>query len=65
MPHDQFSTPTTLVPQVSASGGGAEASSEVFQRLLKERIIFVGSAIDQVVANLVCGQLLLLEAEDA
>jgi ATP-dependent Clp protease, protease subunit len=39
------------------------ASSEVFQRLLKERIIFIGTAIDENVANLVCAQLLLLAAE--
>lgn len=41
------------------------ASSEVFQRLLKERIIFIGTAIDENVANLVCAQLLLLAAENA
>jgi ATP-dependent Clp protease, protease subunit len=41
------------------------ASSEVFQRLLKERIIFIGTAIDENVANLVCAQLLLLAAEDS
>jgi ATP-dependent Clp protease protease subunit len=41
------------------------ASAEVFQRLLKERIIFIGTAIDENVANLVCAQLLLLAAEDA
>jgi ATP-dependent Clp protease protease subunit len=41
------------------------ASADVFQRLLKERIIFLGSAIDETVANQVCAQLLLLAAEDA
>jgi ATP-dependent Clp protease, protease subunit len=40
------------------------AQSDVFQRLLKERIIFIGSAIEETVANLVCAQLLLLSAED-
>ena len=40
------------------------ASTDVFQRLLKERIIFLGTAIDENVANLVCSQLLLLDAED-
>jgi ATP-dependent Clp protease protease subunit len=40
------------------------ASLDVFQRLLKERIIFLGSAIEESVANLVCSQLLLLAAED-
>ena len=40
------------------------ASADVFQRLLKERILFLGSAIDETVANQVCAQLLLLAAED-
>ena len=40
------------------------ASADVFQRLLKERIIFLGSAIDDTVANQVCAQLLLLAAEN-
>jgi len=40
-------------------------TTEVFQRLLKERIIFIGTAIDENVANLVCAQLLLLAAEDS
>ena len=41
------------------------ASLDVFQRLLKERIIFIGTAIDENVANLVCAQLLLLAAEES
>jgi len=40
------------------------ANTDVFQRLLKERIIFLGTAIDETIANLVCSQLLLLDAED-
>ncbi|HXW33796.1 MAG TPA: ATP-dependent Clp protease proteolytic subunit [Acidimicrobiales bacterium] len=40
------------------------ASLDVFQRLLKERIIFLGTSIDETVANLVCSQLLLLAAEN-
>ena len=45
---------------------GAEVGpgSDIFQRLLKERIVFIGSAIDQNTANLVCSQLILLEAEN-
>jgi ATP-dependent Clp protease protease subunit len=39
-------------------------TGDVFQRLLKERIIFLGSAIDETVANMVCAQLVLLAAED-
>src|SRR5271155_815780 len=40
------------------------AQTDVFARLLKERIIFLGTAIDENVANLVCSQLLLLDAEE-
>lgn len=46
-------------------GSGGDPSGEVFQRLLKERIIFLGSAVDQQVANMVCAQLLLLDAESS
>ncbi|HLG67147.1 MAG TPA: ATP-dependent Clp protease proteolytic subunit [Acidimicrobiales bacterium] len=52
-------------PATLAANPGPDASADVFQRLLKERIVFVGSAIDQQTANLVCAQLILLEAEDA
>ena len=41
-----------------------ESGSDVFQRLLKARIIFLGSVVDQAMANSICAQLLLLEAED-
>jgi ATP-dependent Clp protease protease subunit len=41
------------------------AVADVFQRLLKERIIFLGTAVDETLANLVCSQLLLLASEDA
>lgn len=44
--------------------GMAERSFDVFQRLLKERIVFLGSQVDQATANLICAQLLLLDAED-
>jgi ATP-dependent Clp protease protease subunit len=50
--------------EVVGRNGGIEPAGEVFQRLLKERIIFIGRMIDQDMANLVCSQLLLLEAED-
>ncbi len=42
----------------------SDPSGEIFQRLLKERIVFLGSMINQDVANLVCAQILLLDAED-
>ncbi len=47
---------------------GANVSSmmgDVYQRLLKERIVFLGTQVDESAANLICAQLLLLEAEDA
>ncbi|MHB8289979.1 MAG: ATP-dependent Clp protease proteolytic subunit [Acidimicrobiales bacterium] len=46
------------------SPGSLDPSTDVYQRLLKERIVFLGSAVEQTTANLVCAQLLLLDAED-
>ena len=57
--------PASPVLPTAAAGSGGEPTSEIYQRLLKERIVFVGSAIDQATANLVCAQLILLESEDA
>ncbi len=57
----QFSS---AAPSIYAAAGGPDPTGDIFQRLLKERIVFIGSAIDQVTANLVCAQLVLLEAED-
>jgi ATP-dependent Clp protease protease subunit len=59
--------PTTMTPDVLGAGPDADlgAGADIFRRLLKERIVFIGSAIDQNTANLVCSQLILLEAEDA
>src|SRR5919205_147850 len=53
-----------LVPMVIQSDGRAERSFDIYSRLLDERVIFLGSAIDDEVANLVVAQLLHLEAED-
>ncbi|MHB1504551.1 MAG: ATP-dependent Clp protease proteolytic subunit [Acidimicrobiales bacterium] len=64
-PDRPLTSPLSRSVEAAIGAPGPDGSSpDVFQRLLKERIIFVGSAIDQVVANLVCAQLLLLEAED-
>jgi ATP-dependent Clp protease, protease subunit len=52
------------IPSVLSASGGPEPSADIYQRLLKERIVFIGSAIDQNTANVVCAQLILLEAED-
>jgi len=54
-----------LIPMVIQSDGRAERSFDIYSRLLNERVVFLGSAIDDEVANLVVAQLLHLEAEDA
>ncbi len=56
--------PASLLPSIVAAGAGGDPTSDIYQRLLKERIVFIGSAIDQGTANLVCAQLILLESED-
>lgn len=53
-----------LVPMVIEQTNRGERSFDIYSRLLKERIIFLGVAIDDAVANLVMAQLLHLEAED-
>jgi ATP-dependent Clp protease protease subunit len=53
-----------LVPTVIESSNRGERSYDLYSRLLRERIIFLGTPIDDTVANLVCGQLLFLESED-
>jgi ATP-dependent Clp protease protease subunit len=53
-----------LVPMVVEQSARGERSFDIYSRLLNERIIFIGSAIDDDVANLVVAQLLHLEAED-
>jgi ATP-dependent Clp protease protease subunit len=54
----------SLVPIVVEQSARGERAYDIFSRLLKDRIIFVGSVIDDVTANLVIAQLLFLEAED-
>ena len=54
----------SLVPIVVEQSGRGERAYDIFSRLLKDRIIFIGTPIDDVVANLVIAQLLFLEAED-
>ncbi len=53
-----------LVPYVIEQTGRGERGMDIFSRLLRERIIFLGSAIDDHVASIVIAQLILLEAED-
>ena len=53
-----------LIPVVVEQSARGERSFDIYSRLLRERVVFVGSAIDDEVANLVVAQLLHLEAED-
>ena len=53
-----------LVPMVVQQDSRGERSFDIYSRLLRERVVFLGSAIDDEVANLVVAQLLHLEAED-
>jgi len=53
-----------LIPIVIERDGRGERAYDIYSRLLKERIVFIGTAIDDDVANLVIAQMLFLEAED-
>ncbi|OGC22855.1 ATP-dependent Clp endopeptidase, proteolytic subunit ClpP [candidate division WOR-1 bacterium RIFOXYB2_FULL_42_35] len=53
-----------LIPMVVEQSGRGERSYDIYSRLLKERIMFVGDAIDDHVANIIIAQLLFLEADD-
>src|SRR5580700_7024690 len=52
------------IPSLLAAPIAPDPGSEIFQRLLKERIVWLGSTVDQATANSICAQLLLLEAEN-
>jgi ATP-dependent Clp protease protease subunit len=61
----QLHTPSIALPSDrSPSGGGMNFDDSVFNRLLKERIIFLGTQFEDSMANMICAQLLLLNAED-
>jgi len=54
----------TLIPMVIEQTGRGERAFDIYSRLLKDRIMFLGTAIDDDVANLVIAQMLFLESED-
>jgi len=54
----------SLIPMVVEQTGRGERSYDIYSKLLKERIIFVGSAIDDHIASLVIAQLIFLESDD-
>lgn len=56
--------PKNIIPMVVESGARGERAFDIFSLLLKERIIFIGTPIDDYVANLIVAQLLYLERED-
>src|SRR2546427_5798192 len=65
-PMNQIQHPSSyLVPMVVENTGRGERGMDIYSRLLKERIIFIGTPIDDNVANLVVAQLLFLQSEDA
>jgi ATP-dependent Clp protease protease subunit len=51
-------------PVMRGAGGGLNLTDSVYERLLRERIVFLGSQVDDPIANQICAQLLLLSAED-
>jgi len=54
-----------LVPMVIEKDGRGERAYDIYSRLLKERIVFLGTPIDDLTANLIIAQLLFLESEDS
>jgi ATP-dependent Clp protease protease subunit len=56
--------PQNLIPMVIESGARGERAFDIYSLLLKERIIFLGTPINDQVANLIVAQLLFLERED-
>ena len=62
--NEHFRTQNYLVPTVVESSSRGERAYDLYSRLLRERIIFLGTPIDDTVANLICAQMLFLESED-
>src|SRR5439155_23481218 len=54
-----------LIPMVVEQTGRGERSYDIYSRLLKDRIVFIGTPMDDHIANLVIAQLLLLQMEDS
>ena len=64
LPVKQEENMSILIPMVVEQTANGERSYDIYSRLLKDRIVFLGSEINDQVANLVIAQLLFLEAED-
>src|ERR1700745_713515 len=65
MSENRHSPQNLLVPMVIEQTGRGERSYDIYSRLLKDRIVFIGTAIDDHIANLVIAQLLFLQMEDS
>ena len=63
-PNPLLSPQNYMVPNVIEQTSRGERYSDLFSRLLRENIIFLGTPIDDTIANLVCAQLLFLESEN-
>lgn len=55
---------TTLVPMVVEQTGRGERAYDIYSRLLKDRIVFIGTVVEDTIANLVIAQMLFLQMED-
>ncbi|HEY7931720.1 MAG TPA: ATP-dependent Clp endopeptidase proteolytic subunit ClpP [Acidimicrobiales bacterium] len=62
--NDNYRAQNYLVPTVVESSNRGERAYDLYSRLLRERIIFLGTPIDDAVSNLICAQMLFLESED-
>ena len=62
--NEHFRAQNYLVPTVVESSSRGERAYDLYSRLLRERIIFLGTPIDDTIANLICAQMLFLESED-
>jgi ATP-dependent Clp protease protease subunit len=56
--------PDLILPSATDQMSGFDRAGDIYQRLLKERIVFLGTQVDDSSANLICAQLLLLAAEE-
>ena len=61
---DSFTTPMNWMPYVVEQTPRGERGYDIYSRLLKDRIVFIGTPIDDHVANLIIAQMLFLESED-
>jgi ATP-dependent Clp protease protease subunit len=64
MEHNMISDPKNVIPMVIESSGRGERAYDIYSLLLKERIVFLGTQIDDQVANVIVAQLLFLSRED-